>query len=82
MPTILIKNADHLVTMNPIREEFINADVFIRDGVIEAIGHNLAREADEIVYGQNCVVTPGLVNTHHHLYQSLTKAVPNGQDAL
>lgn len=82
MPTVLIKNADHLVTMNEIREEFINADIFIRDGVIEAIGHHLPHDADEIVYAQNCVVTPGLVNTHHHLYQSLTKAVPNGQDAL
>lgn len=82
MPTIFIRNALHLVTMNQDREEIINADIFIRDGVIEDIGHDLSHIADEVVDAQNCVVTPGLVNTHHHLYQSLTKAVPNGQDAL
>lgn len=82
MPTVLIKNAKCLVTMNQDRTELNDADIFVRDGVIEAIGHNLSGDADKVVDAQNCVVTPGLVNTHHHLYQSLTKAVPNGQDAL
>lgn len=82
MPTVLIKNAKCLVTMNQDRAELNDADIFVRDGVIEAIGHNLSGDADRVVDAQNCVVTPGLVNTHHHLYQSLTKAVPNGQDAL
>lgn len=82
MPTVLIKNAQCLVTMNENRSELSDADIFVRDGMIEAIGCNLEGAADQVVDAQNCVVTPGLVNTHHHLYQSLTKAVPNGQDAL
>lgn len=82
MTTTLIQNADHLVTMNSLRQEIINCDVFIRDGVIEDIGPDLSYSADDIINARGCVVTPGLVNTHHHLYQSLTKAVPNGQDAL
>lgn len=82
MTTTLIQNADHLVTMNSLRQEIINCDVFIRDGVIEDIGPDLSYAADDIINARGCVVTPGLVNTHHHLYQSLTKAVPNGQDAL
>jgi cytosine/adenosine deaminase-related metal-dependent hydrolase len=82
MTTTLIQNADHLVTMNTSRHEITNCDVFIRDGVIEDVGPDLSYTADNIINGCGCVVTPGLVNTHHHLYQSLTKAVPNGQDAL
>jgi cytosine/adenosine deaminase-related metal-dependent hydrolase len=82
MTTTLIQNADHLVTMNTSRHEITNCDVFIRDGVIEDVGLDLSYTADNIINGCGCVVTPGLVNTHHHLYQSLTKAVPNGQDAL
>lgn len=82
MTTTLIQNADHLVTMNTSRHEITNCDVFIRDGVIEDVGPDLSYTADNIINGCGCVVTPGLVNTHHHLFQSLTKAVPNGQDAL
>jgi cytosine/adenosine deaminase-related metal-dependent hydrolase len=53
----------------------------LRDGVIAEIGQGLRTEG-EIVEAKGCVVTPGLVNTHHHLYQSMTRAVPGAQDAL
>ncbi|NBT33771.1 MAG: 8-oxoguanine deaminase, partial [Rhodobacteraceae bacterium] len=53
-----------------------------RDGVIADIGPDLDAAGAETVLAQGCVVTPGLVNTHHHLYQTLTRAVPGGQDAL
>ncbi len=82
MTTTLIKNASVVVTMNPAREELTNADIFVQDGIIDEVGQNLARASDETIDAKGCVVTPGLVNTHHHLYQSLTKAVPGGQDAL
>ncbi len=80
MPTLLIKNADVLVTMDDTRRE-IPGGIFVRDGVIAAIGE-VPETADTVVDAAGCVVTPGLVNTHHHLYQTMTRAVPGGQDAL
>ena len=76
--TLLIKNANVLVTMNEQREEISNGAVFIRDNVIEQVGpsHALPATADEIIDASHHVVLPGLINTHHHMYQSLTRAVP------
>lgn len=82
MPEILIKNAAAVVTMNPARDEVAGGDVLIRGGVIAAVGRGLVAPGAEVVDAAGAVVTPGLVNTHHHLYQSLTRAVPGGQDAL
>ena len=79
---ILIRQADAVVTMNASRAELAGADVLIRGGVIAAVGVGLKAPGAEVVMARGCVVTPGLVNTHHHLYQTLTRAVPGGQDAL
>lgn len=82
MRDILISNADVIVTMGPDRAEIAGGDLLIRGGVVAAVGRGtVAPEAERIDAG-GCVVTPGLVNTHHHLYQSMTRAVPGGQDAL
>jgi len=81
MATVLIKNADVLVTMDGARREISQGDVLLDDGVIAAVGAGLG-PAEEIIDASGCVVTPGLINTHHHLFQSLTRAVPGGQDAL
>jgi len=81
MTELLIRNADYLLTMDETRRELVSADVLLRDGVIAAVGQNLTTQG-EVIEASGCVVTPGLVNTHHHLYQSLTRAVPGGQDAL
>ncbi|MDQ7081265.1 MAG: 8-oxoguanine deaminase [Paracoccaceae bacterium] len=81
MPSTLIRNADIVVTMNDGREELESTDIRLCNGVIDAIGTDLA-PADQIIDASGCVVTPGLVNTHHHLYQTMTRAVPGGQDAL
>ena len=78
---ILIKGADVVVTMDAKRRELAGADILIDDGMIKAVGFDLG-PADVVVHAKGCVVTPGLVNTHHHLYQTLTRAVPGGQDAL
>jgi cytosine/adenosine deaminase-related metal-dependent hydrolase len=78
---ILIRNADVVVTMNGARQEIARGDVLLRGGVIAAVGQGLATTG-RVVEARDCVVTPGLVNTHHHLYQTLTRAVPGGQDAL
>jgi len=81
MSTVLLKNADILVTMDGTRREIKGGGLFARDGVIVAVGE-VPETADLVIDAKGCVVTPGLVNTHHHLYQTLTRAVPNGQDAL
>jgi cytosine/adenosine deaminase-related metal-dependent hydrolase len=82
MPDILIKGAVAVLTMDDTRRELAGADVLIRDGVIADVGVGLQAGGAEIVLATGCVVTPGLVNTHHHLYQTLTRAVLGGQDAL
>ncbi|MGB5868993.1 MAG: 8-oxoguanine deaminase [Albidovulum sp.] len=81
MQETLIRGAATVLTMNGARAEIAGGDVLIRGGVIAGVGQGL-RTAGRVVEAQGCVVTPGLVNTHHHLYQSLTRAVPGGQDAL
>ncbi len=81
MSEILLKNADTILTMDDARRELAGADLLIRDGQIVAVGPGLTT-AGEVHDLSGCVVTPGLVNTHHHLYQTLTRAVPAGQDAL
>ncbi|KEJ96347.1 Cytosine/adenosine deaminase [Pseudosulfitobacter pseudonitzschiae] len=81
MTEVLIQGADHILTMDDDRRELSGADILLRDGQIAAVGQGLTTTG-ETVQAQGCVVTPGLVNTHHHLYQTLTRAVPGGQDAL
>ncbi|MFT5743059.1 MAG: cytosine/adenosine deaminase-related metal-dependent hydrolase [Paracoccaceae bacterium] len=82
MTTTLVKNADTIVTMDDTRRELHGADILLRDGVIAQIGVGIDAPEAQVVLAKGCVVTPGLVNTHHHLYQTLTRAVPGGQDAL
>ena len=83
MPTMLVKNADHLVTMDGGRREIAGGGIYIENGIITAVGvsEDLPKTADEVVDAISCVVTPGLINTHHHFYQNLTRAVPAAQDA-
>ena len=83
MATLLLKNADVLVTMDTQRREIPGGGVFIRDGVITAVGtaDQLPASADRVIDLTGTVALPGLVNTHHHMYQSLTRAIPGAQDA-
>jgi cytosine/adenosine deaminase-related metal-dependent hydrolase len=78
----LIRNADVILTMDDDRQEIKGGDILVRDGVITAVGQGLYDDDAQIVDAQGCLATPGLVNTHHHLYQTLTRAVPGAQDAL
>ncbi|HWI12171.1 MAG TPA: 8-oxoguanine deaminase [Burkholderiaceae bacterium] len=76
MPTLLIRHARLLVTMDAQRREIADGAVFVRDHVIEAVGPSaeLPATADEVIDARDQVVIPGLVNTHHHMFQTLTRA--------
>ena len=82
MHTLLIKNARLLVTMDAQRREIEDGAVFVRGHVIEAVGRSneLPASADTVIDARDQVVIPGLVNTHHHMYQSLTRVVRPAQD--
>jgi len=82
MATLLVRNA-HILTMDDHRSELSDGGLFIRDGFIEQVGQtvNLPQTADEVLDLAGHVLLPGLVNTHHHFYQTLTRAVPAAQDA-
>ncbi|HOW92612.1 MAG TPA: 8-oxoguanine deaminase, partial [Anaerolineaceae bacterium] len=83
MSTLLIKHAQVLVTMNDHRREIPDGGLFIRDGFIEQVGKTtgLPFTADEVVDLTGHIILPGLINTHHHFYQTLTRAVPAAQNA-
>ena len=83
MPTLLIRNATLLATFDDHRREILDGGLFVRDGFIEQVGltSELPQEADEVLDLSGHVVLPGLVNTHHHFYQTLTRAIPAAQDA-
>jgi 8-oxoguanine deaminase len=83
MSTLLIRNAAVLVTMDPARREIADGAIFATDGVITVVGKtaDLPKTADEIIDARHHVVLPGLVNTHHHLFQNMTRAVPAAQNA-
>jgi cytosine/adenosine deaminase-related metal-dependent hydrolase len=83
MSTLLIKNAAILVTMDDRRREISGGGLFVRDGFIEKVGptSEIPSKADEVLDLSGHLILPGLVNTHHHFYQTLTRAVPAAQDA-
>jgi cytosine/adenosine deaminase-related metal-dependent hydrolase len=80
---VVIKNADLVISMDEGRRILTDHDIVISQGEIQKVEKNTQLNGgEEIINGAGCLVTPGLVNTHHHLFQSLTKAVPGGQNAL
>jgi 8-oxoguanine deaminase len=87
MSTLLIKNAQCVATfddVNPAKgRELLQASVFVRDNLIESIGPaaDLPQTADEVIDARGHLVMPGLINTHHHMCQSLTRAIPAVQNA-
>src|SRR5579859_564747 len=90
MSTLLVHGADVVVTMDAIRREIRGGSVFIRDNVIETVGsdadivawmaaNSAARAPAQTIDARGCVVMPGMVNCHHHLFQSLTRTVGTGR---
>jgi len=83
MPSLLVTHADLIGTFDAQRCEIVDGAIYIENGQIIAIGPaaELPRDADDVINLRGHVVVPGLVNTHHHMFQSLTRAVPGAQDA-
>jgi 8-oxoguanine deaminase len=83
MSTLLLRNATVVVTMDERRREIADGAVLIRDHAVEAVGPSadLPSQADRVIDVEGKLVLPGLVNTHHHLYQTLTRCLPEAQDA-
>jgi 8-oxoguanine deaminase len=80
MSTLLVRNARQLVTMNDAGEKFNQGAIFVRDNVIKWVGATADlpldyQSADRIIDAADKVILPGLINTHHHLYQTLTRAM-------
>jgi 8-oxoguanine deaminase len=82
MSTLLLKNAQLLVTMDDEHHRIFDGGLYVRDNAIELVGPTaeLPVEADVVIDAQGMVVLPGMINTHHHLYQTLTRAVPAAQN--
>lgn len=82
MGTLLIKNARVIITNNSKLGDLQNANIFVRDNVIEKIGlcDQLPQAADIVIDASDMAVLPGIINTHHHFYQTLTRAIPGAQN--
>jgi len=82
MGTLLVKNAKVVLTNNAELGEVHNGSIYVRDNVIEQIGRaeELPARADVEIDAGNTAVMPGIINTHHHFYQTLTRAVPGAQN--
>ncbi|MFL5733957.1 MAG: 8-oxoguanine deaminase [Chloroflexia bacterium] len=83
MPSLLVKNAALLVSMDNAGSRWAGGGLFAVDNAIKQIGPmaDLPVDADQVIDAQGMVVLPGLVNTHHHFFQTLTRNVPAAQEA-
>lgn len=80
MSTLLIRNISTLVTCNDTDDVLQGVDVYCENGVIREIGKNLSCEAETVIDGSHMLCYPGLINTHHHLYQQFSRNLPQVQN--
>ena len=78
MSTLLIKNARYVVSCDDSDTLYERVNLFIRDGVIVSIGPDY-HQADTVLDASSMAVYPGLINTHHHLYQLFSRNLPEVQ---
>ena len=79
--SILIRNCMAIATMDADRTVLRDADILIEGHRITRVGKNLDASADRVIDGSRLTVIPGMINTHHHLYQTLFRNVPRVQNA-
>ena len=85
MTTLLVKNIDHLATFDDTRRELTDGALLVRDNVIEAVGTTAelaAMPADAVLDLKGHIVMPGMVNIHHHMYQTLTRVMVQDDELL
>jgi cytosine/adenosine deaminase-related metal-dependent hydrolase len=88
MKTLFIHHISHLIPDFSGSEIIQNGAIYVENNVITSVGsteelssdNDFTMEADTIINGEGLIVLPGLVNTHHHLYQTLTRAIPAAQN--
>lgn len=80
MPSLLIRNLQSIVSCDDQDSVSDHADLLVQDGVIRAIGPNLPQDADQVLDGTHFLCYPGLINTHHHLYQIFSRNLPQVQN--
>jgi 8-oxoguanine deaminase len=83
MSTLLLKHAGMLVTMDDQDNEWQDGGLFVDNNIVRQVGptNSLPLQADVVIDASNHIILPGLVNTHHHFYQTLTRNLPAAQNA-
>ncbi|RSL31914.1 8-oxoguanine deaminase [Salibacterium salarium] len=81
MKTLLIKNAKNIITMDREKNQFPGGSIFVEGQEIKAIGTHIPYEtADVVIDARDKIIYPGMVNSHHHLYQTFTRNIPRAQN--
>src|SRR5438067_5807709 len=83
MASLLIQHATLVVSMDDSDTHWVDGGIYVEGNAIQQIGSTdqLPQEADQVINAKDMIILPGLVNTHHHFYQTLTRNVPAAQDA-
>src|SRR5437660_10181163 len=83
MASLLIQHATLVVSMDDSDTHWTDGSIYVEGNAIQQIGptDQLPQEADQVINAKDMIILPGLVNTHHHFYQTLTRNVPAAQDA-
>src|SRR5215470_13689490 len=83
MTSLLIQHAALLVSMDDADTRWTDGGMYVVENVIQQIGPTnlLPQQADQVIDAREMIILPGLVNTHHHFYQTLTRNLPAAQDA-
>ena len=83
MSTLLIRHAELVVAMDDADRQWADGAIYVVDNAVQQIGAtaDLPDTADQIIDARGMLLLPGMVNTHHHFYQTLTRNVPAAQDA-
>jgi 8-oxoguanine deaminase len=82
MASLLIQQAASIVSMDDNDTRWTDSGIYVHENVIQHIGplEQLPQQADQIINARHMIILPGLVNTHHHFYQTLTRNLPAAQD--